>query len=108
MHRPFDWAIHAHADDSPSLRMTSGWSIGMIPVRCRGHAGLRSAKLESPGAYGLGAMRAAAGIDGDFAQAFRTLFCCGISRRGRFPRAGNEKVDWGHNTKIDGGGDQEK
>jgi len=51
---------------------------------------------------------AAAGVDGNFAQAFGTFLGGGVGRFFTFVHAGHERVDRSDYEKVDGGGDQEE
>jgi hypothetical protein len=56
----------------------------------------------------LGTMRTAPRVDWDLAQAFRTLFGCGISWSRSFPHSSYERIDWGHDEEINSCGNQKK
>lgn len=53
-------------------------------------------------------MGAAAGVDGDLAEAFGTFLCGWIGGSGGFARTGDESVDGGNDEEVDGGRDQEE
>src|SRR5438067_1081466 len=60
------------------------------------------------GAYGLGAMGAAASVDGNLAHAFRAFFGCRI-RGGLGPvHTSNQNIHWRHHEVINCGRDQQE
>src|SRR5580693_1023487 len=50
----------------------------------------------------------AAGVDGDFAEAFWTLLCGGIGGGGVFAHARDQGVDGSHHEEVHGGCDQQE
>jgi len=78
------------------------------PRTVAGPFGVQTANLGSLPHNWLGAMRAAAGIKGNLAEAFRTLFGGRIGRSGIFAGAGNQGVDRGDDEEVHGAGDEQE
>src|ERR1700757_2429324 len=67
-----------------------------------------STKLCGAAHHGLGAVGAAAGVDGDFAEAFWALLSGGVGRLLAAVHAGDQSIDWENDEEVDDGCDQDE